>query len=84
MAADGKRPDEPVVVDEGGQFGVIAAYPTKLAFAPLLAERVLEIVRASKQAAASDRGDDMAAAFKGFERPPIAELPWERGGVEWR
>jgi glycerol-3-phosphate dehydrogenase len=81
-----ERPDEPVIVDLGGEFGTIVAYPTKLAFSPLLAERVIELVRGTGGPASPAR-KPLGDAFTGFERPTIAPLPWERagaGGVQWR
>jgi glycerol-3-phosphate dehydrogenase len=88
--AKNQRPDEPVVIDLGGEPGVIAAYPTKLAFAPMLAAKVVEAVRAedhppslAAQPTGSGQGHALEKALAGFARPPIAALPWEREGVVW-
>lgn len=78
LTADGSRPDEPVIAELGS---VIVAWPTKLAFAPLVAERILAAVeRAGVRPTGPGRG---GAAEVAGERPPVAALPWEEEGVAW-
>ncbi|MBC7833677.1 MAG: FAD-dependent oxidoreductase [Phycisphaerales bacterium] len=80
---DGRRPEGPVVVRVGN---VIAAWPTKLAFAPVVADRVMEEVRAivgaggGRGGAASGVGVSLPADLP---EPEVAPLPWDREGVEW-
>lgn len=74
---DGSRPDEPVLRNVGPD---ILVWPTKLAFAPRLAAEVLAAVRSRGIVPAELADRD---AFGGFETPAVAELPWEREGVEW-
>lgn len=75
----GARPDGPVVRRSAG---ALFAWPTKLAFAPLLADMV-------EEALAGDNGSAMSAAraprSSGASRGPVsfAPLPWEEAGVEW-
>ncbi|MBL8991254.1 MAG: FAD-dependent oxidoreductase [Phycisphaerae bacterium] len=74
LRADGSRPDEPVVTPlVDGR--VLAAWPTKLALAPLLAERV----SAALPAGAGDGG----AAPPALQRPGVAPLPFDAPGLEW-
>ncbi len=73
-----QRPDEPLVHAAGGR--VLLTYPTKLAFAPLLAARVLEAVRGG---GVGSGAQVPPGALDGFDRPEPAALPWERKGVAW-
>ena len=72
LTADGSRPDAPVV-REAGPF--IACWPTKLAFAPAVAERVHQIIGEPRVGPAPLPAD--------WPRPPVAALPWEREGLTW-
>lgn len=71
LTARGERPDEPVVL--GGD-AVIACWPTKLAFAPVVAARVLELV-------GEPRIGRTACAALDWPRPEVAALPWQ--GADW-
>jgi hypothetical protein len=79
------RPDEPVV-ESRAQSRLVVAYPTKLAFAPLLAGMVSDRVRdlGAPPSPNTEEREDLRAVFSAFERPLIAPLPWEREGVRWR
>jgi glycerol-3-phosphate dehydrogenase len=66
---NGKRPETVQVVHEGN---VLTAWPTKLALAPLLADRIAE--------ALPDFGTDATvdwAAPVDWPRPQVAQPPWE-------
>lgn len=71
----GMRPDVPVVAGAGRLF---AAWPTKLAFAPLLAD---EIAAALRKAGVSPRAD--GALNPALPAPPIAAHVWDREEIEW-
>lgn len=67
----GKRPDD---VHLSQYDDVYTAWPTKLAFAPRLAQKVLDALEAEGVTpTANDPGNDT-----GFESPGVAELPWLR------
>ncbi|MGD8582919.1 MAG: FAD-dependent oxidoreductase [Gammaproteobacteria bacterium] len=71
--ADGHRPDT-FFADE--QAGVITAWPTKLALAPMLAQQILELV-AGIERTRSELPD--------WPAPPFADYPWDepaRWGME--
>ncbi|MFN0012247.1 MAG: FAD-dependent oxidoreductase [Phycisphaerales bacterium] len=78
--ADGARPDEPVIRTHGA---VLAAWPTKLALAPVLAERVIgELARLDitpEQSAAADPAPTSAPS----PPPPVATEPWREPRVVW-
>ncbi len=69
--SSGIRPDDAVVHIRGNVF---AAWPTKLALAPRLAERVLAECVAVHDTA---RADDVSAYFAKWPRPEVALPPWE-------
>lgn len=76
LTPDGSRPEGPVVRRAGR---VLACWPTKLAFAPRVAELVLEEL---------DRGGHAGCTWpEEIERAPVASWPWlrlpEEGGVTW-
>ncbi len=58
---------------------VIAAWPTKLALAPLLAEQIEEVLRSLD---VRPRPADLRA-LAGWPRPEIAVYPWDREDLEW-
>lgn len=85
MQNGGGRPDLPVVEMSGER--EIAAWPTKLAFAPLMAA---EVVRAVQSAGIERNGTKEgvhAAVMQHIERErvraSVAELPWNEAGVVW-
>ncbi len=76
----GKKPDGPVVFQEGN---VIAAWPTKLAFAPLLAQQIVDrLLRAehSEQrlegSIRSPLGASVSMPLNVFMQPVVANYPW--------
>ena len=73
----GRRPDEPLL---GRRAHVITAFPTKLAFAPLLAERIL---RAFKLDGVTPSGPGDFGVVDTWPRPEVAPLPWDREDLTW-
>ncbi len=84
LTAGGKRPDEPVLHRHGA---VVLGWPTKLAFAPALAERVLESLaeREASRTTEAPRHRDAPRGEEGQEGkeigelrpvPAVAEAPW--------
>jgi hypothetical protein len=67
------------VRDEGGHHTAVAVWPTKLVFAPLVAERVLARLRGEK----IEPSYKLEPALANDDEPRIAPLPWEREGVVW-
>ena len=70
------RPAGPGVFRDGR---VIAAWPTKLALAPLLAEQIEEVLRSLD---VRPRPTDLRA-LTGWPRPEIAVYPWVRDDLVW-
>ncbi len=68
VANQGRRPDRPTLLDDGD---VLTLWPTKLAFAPLLASRAVEWIEASGIGAR--RRESFQAPL-----PPRATTPWEQ------
>jgi glycerol-3-phosphate dehydrogenase len=73
--ATGQIPDDVHLVREGN---VITAWPTKLALAPRLAQRVIEEISQQKDGAPETDDDRLA----NWPQPPIALAPWEQES-EW-
>jgi glycerol-3-phosphate dehydrogenase len=63
--ADGHRPDT-FFAEE--QAGVITAWPTKLALAPMLAQQILELVAGIEKT---------RFALPDWPTPPLADFPWD-------
>ena len=72
----GVRPSEPGLFHDGR---VIAAWPTKLALAPLLAERVEALLRTL---AVKPRPLDLQR-LANWPRPEVAAPPWDWEKLEW-
>ena len=72
----GIRPAEPGIFRNGR---VLAAWPTKMALAPLLAERIEEMLRAL---GVRPRPVNLRA-LADWPRPEIAVPPWDREDLEW-
>ncbi len=64
------RPDEPVIVESPA---ALFAWPTKLAFAPLLADRL--IARVNERVARTAAGELESLAH--WPRPEVAQPPWK-------
>lgn len=76
LTADGSRPDAPVIREAGS---TIACWPTKLAFAPAVAERVHQLIGEP-----SAPPPQLPAGLPAdWPRPEIAPLPWDREGLQW-
>jgi len=73
---DGGRPAGPSVSRDRR---VIAAWPTKLALAPLLAEQIEEMLLSLDM---RPRPTDLRA-LTDWPRPEIAVYPWDRDDLEW-
>ncbi len=71
-AAPGLRPDRPVAAASGS---AIFAWPTKLAFAPLLAAEVLALL--ARDGIVPAGGPDGRAALEAWPVPAVALPPWE-------
>lgn len=69
----GRRPDGPVVVDWAG---AAVCWPSKLAFAPVVAEQIVAHALQRRQPRPAAAIDDLPPA-------PIARLPWEREDIKW-
>lgn len=67
-STSGTRPDDATILQEGR---VITAWPTKLALAPRLAEKILSLVKAPEKPPA-----DTTPAH-GWPTPPVAMAPWD-------
>lgn len=74
-STSGTRPDDATILEEGR---VITAWPTKLALAPRLAERVLDglTARGLPVSASTDR-----ERLAGWDAPPVAAAPWNESRV---
>jgi glycerol-3-phosphate dehydrogenase len=76
LTAGGERPDEAVVVAVDP---AIAVWPTKLAFAPAVASRVLALLGEQGITPSGAAPPPVGAG----EAVPIAPLPWEDRSVRW-
>lgn len=81
----GQRPDQPVVLPVGGlETTALAVWPTKLVFAPLVGDRVVEWVTKNCVPASGNAGAGGLDALRGrWPLPPIAALPWDREETQW-
>jgi len=76
----GARPDGPIIAPvptPPDQPRTLAVWPTKLAFAPLVADRLLETIR---QGGVEPSGD---APLPGAVAPPVTPLPWDAPDLNW-
>jgi len=74
--ADGSRPENPYVDFSDG---VITAWPTKLAFAPLLADQIIEQLKNNSiESSASDGSNDSGDLT--LQHAEQALLPWQEEG----
>ena len=69
----GRRPDD-VAILEDGDGHTLTCWPTKMALAPRLADIVLSRVPVSD---ARTPSATLAAALADFDRPELADYPWE-------
>ncbi len=81
----GARPDEPVIAQHGR---VLAVWPTKLALAPVLAERVCERMRSLGGNPGATQGSSPVCAggatgIAGLPVPGVAASPWDERALSW-
>ncbi len=82
----GARPDGPVIAQHGR---VLAAWPTKLALAPVLAERVRERVQSLGRNPRTTQGSSPvwpcgeAGGIAGLPVPGVAAPPWDERALSW-
>ena len=69
-ASAGRRPDDVSVAGEGN---VLAAWPTKLALAPRLAQRIAAELGSPNAPPGAGAGSE----FDDWPRPEVALAPWE-------
>lgn len=74
--AGGSRPATPTISRDGR---VIAAWPTKLALAPLLAEQIEQVLQTLEL---QPRPLDLQP-LADWPRPTLAAYPWDREDLEW-
>ena len=72
--ADGSRPANPVITQGG--YG-ITAWPTKLVFAPLVADEILERVRTAGIQPSGQSGDISSAGQLVLPPAVVGEYPWD-------
>ncbi len=70
----GKKPEGPSIIQERN---VITAWPTKLAFAPLLAQQIVDKLTAATSVAKMD-DEKMACESMMNMKPAIANYPWSQ------
>ncbi len=84
LTPDGTRPDEPVLSPVQAPPGVgamLALWPTKLAFAPLVGDLVTDWLARQAAAGVPPFSDDAPAPAGDWSEPPLGNLPWV--GAEW-
>lgn len=75
--SSGVRPEEPVILNEGN---CITVWPTKLAFAPSVAEAIVQQLGSTNALARQDRGPLRTPdepQLKNWACPQVAKPPWE-------
>lgn len=80
LTPDGSRPDEPVLTPISPT--ALAIWPTKLAFAPLVAVRAAQWL-ASATLARTPTRDHAALTRADSSADSIAPLPWDDGNLQW-
>jgi hypothetical protein len=76
-APPGERPEQPCVLRSGN---VIVAWPTKLAFAPLMARHIMQEVRGI---GLTPEGAADASPFSSEDKATVDRGPWEHQEVSW-
>ncbi|MCH2161327.1 MAG: FAD-dependent oxidoreductase [Phycisphaerales bacterium] len=69
-AHHGRRPDD-IAILEDGDGHTLTCWPTKMALAPRLADAI------SSRIPATNAAPELTEALAGFDRPDLAEFPWE-------
>ena len=84
LMRDGSRPDLPVVAPVGATGGaILAVWPTKLVFAPLVADMVKAEVSRHVQPSRSSTSASSLDGLRALAAPQIAPLPWDREDIQW-
>lgn len=73
----GRRPEGPAAIEWAG---CAVCWPSKLAFAPVIADQVLEIARRRSKPTG---GNAAESRIEGASLAPVARLPWEREDLQW-
>ena len=86
---DGSRPDEPVLLSDPATPGVLFGWPTKLAFAPKIAELAITAADAVNILPATASIPQlqplpMPSALAELAAPTIAHTPWNSPAVRWQ
>jgi glycerol-3-phosphate dehydrogenase len=76
LTEKGERPDEPIIAQRGS---TIIAWPTKLAFAPLVAQRIAAMLPPPTHKPEPEGGPSI---FEDFA-PRVAPLPWNDPEATW-
>lgn len=89
FTAQGQRPDTPVCAPVAGTpvgcGRVVCVWPTKLAFAPAVGDRVVALARAEGLGAGGgDRRPMEASPLADWPVPSVAEAPWDDPERRWR
>ncbi len=85
QTADGSRPDEPVLLPAGagGDNAVYFGWPTKLAFAPRMAELVGEAARSKGISGGVRSGSASDSNWLALQPAQVAPLPWDDAAAVW-
>jgi glycine/D-amino acid oxidase-like deaminating enzyme len=86
LTPDGHRPDEPVITSlrTGAGASVHTLWPTKLAFAPLLGDRLNALIDGASAAIVDERANDGTYdAPADWPEPPVGTLPWDDESLAW-
>jgi hypothetical protein len=75
VQADGSRPTSPVISQQQGE---ITVWPTKLVFAPMVADEILQNLRADGVQPSLSRGDDENHEPLEFSAAGLGEYPWDK------
>jgi hypothetical protein len=86
---DGARPDEPVLLTDAACPGVLFGWPTKLAFAPRVAELAIAAAAAAQiappAATATSRPTlTLPPEFTALAAPTVADAAWNDNAAAWR
>ena len=80
LMPDGSRPDEPVIrTSADGR--TVCIWPTKLAFAPLVAERLC--AQFEREGMRDDGNSGVLLRDAAWPVPPVTALPWDAEDVAW-
>lgn len=83
LTPGGARPDTPVVAPLGAGSPALAVWPTKLVFAPLVADMVVAHVAGITEPSTTGPRARCLGSLDRLARLGVAPLPWERGDIQW-